>query len=372
MSSLFVMLAVAGASPLAAQTAGIQSLSIHGYLTQGYGFSSRDTVMGLTKEGTADYRRVALVARYAVTPSNAFVLQLGNRRLGDSPTMKFEEDLKVDMAFFEHHFASGTAVRVGKLALPTGIYNEIRYVGTLLPFYRAPYSVYGEATNMSETLNGVAASHRFNSGENWELSADLYAGGFQILEFAPVLPLTGPPIPVYTGAQLQSKNVLGGQFWLSTPVEGLRLGAGGRRMDVYGGIPSPVQSAGRVTADLSASADGHFEKWQFKLETDRATAKYFTVASKYGQIGVTPLRWLALNAQREYFAIHAGGIGTTPVDLVNVNVDDAVGMNFMIDTHTVFKLEQHRTNGFNVEQVFNPFGARPRGSYFIASISTSF
>jgi hypothetical protein len=364
-------LVVAVASPLAGQKVAAPTLSIHGYLTQGYGFSSRDTVMGLTPQGTADYRRAAIVARYSPAPQNAFVVQLGHRRLGDSPTMQFEDNLKVDMAFYEHRFAFGTSVRVGKSALPSGIFNEIRYVGTLLPFYRAPYSMYGEGTNTSETLNGVVASHRLRTGEPWELSTDLYAGGFDILSFHAVVPTSGPPIPTYQGEHLQSKNVFGGQFWLSTPIEGLRVGTGGRRMEVYGGAVTATGPRVRVTTDLSASIDGHFEKWQFKAEGDRARAADFVVQSKYVQVGVSPTSRVALNVQREYLDIHADLLPAKLL-LVNVNRDDAVGVNFMLDPRTVLKFEQHRTNGFNVEEVFNPFGPRIAGSYFLTSISTSF
>jgi hypothetical protein len=365
-------LAVAVASPLAGQKASDPTFSIHGYLTQGYGFTSRDTVMGLTPQGTADYRRAAIVARYAPTSANAFVVQLGHRRLGDSPTMQFEENLKVDMAFYDHRFADGTSVRVGKSALPSGIFNEIRYVGTLLPFYRAPYSVYGEQTNTSETLDGIVASHRLRAGEPWELSTDLYAGSFDLLTFQAVVPASGPPIPTYQGLIMQSKNVFGGQFWLSTPIDGLRVGTGGRRMDMYGGgAVSPTNPRTRVTADVSASIDGHFEKWQFKAEADRAKAYDFLAQSKYVQLGITPVSRVSLNVQREYFDIHASPLPATTL-LVNVNRDDAIGVNFMLDARTVLKVEQHRTNGFNIEQVFNPFGPRIQGSYFLTSISTSF
>ena len=114
-----------------------------------------------TPQGTADYRRAAIVARFAPNPTdNGLRRPVGNRRLGDSPTMQFEEDLKIDMAFYEHRFGDRTSIRVGKAALPIGIYNEARYVGALLPFYRAPFAMYGEGSFTSETINGLLLSHR--------------------------------------------------------------------------------------------------------------------------------------------------------------------------------------------------------------------
>src|SRR6185503_13358699 len=98
---------VAAIAPLAAQQPA--AFSIHGYLTQGYGFSSGGMVTGLTSAGTADYGRAAILASYTASPANRFVLQVAHRRLGDSPTMAFEEDgIKLDMAFYEHKFRDGT------------------------------------------------------------------------------------------------------------------------------------------------------------------------------------------------------------------------------------------------------------------------
>jgi hypothetical protein len=83
-SSLALILCWALAFDHAAAQSANGSLAVHGYLTQGYGFTSRDTVMRLTPEGTSDYRRAAVVARYGVTPKDYFVVQLAHRRLATS------------------------------------------------------------------------------------------------------------------------------------------------------------------------------------------------------------------------------------------------------------------------------------------------
>src|SRR5690349_24364370 len=111
----------------AAQETVVDRLSIHGYLTEAYGVAYGGRVLGLDADGTADYRRAAILARYSIAPTDAFVVQVAQRRLGDSPTMQFEQDLKLDMAFYQHRFANGTVVRVGKTVLPFGIFNETRY-----------------------------------------------------------------------------------------------------------------------------------------------------------------------------------------------------------------------------------------------------
>lgn len=58
--------------------------------------------------------------------------------------MAFEPDVKLDWAFYERKLGQDTSIRVGRIPQPMGLLNETRYVGTLLPFYRAPYNFYQE------------------------------------------------------------------------------------------------------------------------------------------------------------------------------------------------------------------------------------
>ncbi|MEP7343877.1 MAG: hypothetical protein ABI877_01360 [Gemmatimonadaceae bacterium] len=354
-------------SALFAQEKTADRVSIHGYLTQAFGMSGRDMVMGLTKDGTADYRRAAILARYSSTKNDNFVVQLGHRRLGDSPSMAFEDNIKVDMAFYEHRFADATRVRVGKVLMPFGIYNEIRYAGTLMPFYRAPISVYWEGTYTNETIDGVVASHQFRSGKPWEVSADVFAGTYSLLEFGTVM--TSPTTGGYTGGRLQAKNAAGGQLWLTTPVEGLRVGANVRRHSDIGGIYPRGDGVG--TTEWSASLDGNFEHWQFRTEGLRARSMGSQILSKYAQLSYRPIERVSLNVQNEISDI------TTPTPLgstVNIKMirDRAIGIGFFFNPMTAFKIEAHKTRGFNLEQTLNILGTPLPGSYFISSFSVSF
>jgi hypothetical protein len=362
-------LAALSAFPLSisAQAPAVSPVSIHGYLTQAYGITDRHQVAGMTKDGTADYRRAAVVARYAFSPKDNFVVQVGHRRLGDSPTMNFEDNVKVDMAFYERRFGTGSTVRVGKTLMPFGIYNEIRYAGTLLPFYRAPISVYWEGTYTNETIDGVAVSHRFRSGKAWELSADVFGGSYSLLEFWTIP--TSPTTAAYVGGRLQAKNAFGGQLWLATPIEGLRVGVNGRRhTDVGGIIP---RGKGAATQEWNASVDGTFEKWQFRAEGLRATSFGAKLVSRYAQAGFRPVDFLSLNAQAEFSDVNVAS-PTGGRHIIKMIRDNAVGINLFLGPMTVLKLEAHAMKGFNYEQVVNLMGTPLSNAYFISSFSVSF
>jgi hypothetical protein len=368
-----VALVVTLATALGAQQPLPSSISVHGYLTQAYGVSRNGLVTGLGKEGTADYRRAAILARFDASPDNRFVVQLAHRRLGDSPTMQFEENVKLDMAFFEQRFRQGTSVRIGKTVMPWGIYNEIRYAGTLQPFYRAPLSVYWEGTYTSETIDGLLASHRFRAGDAWELSTDVYGGSYNFLEFGTVQ--TSPTTaPVYMGARLQAKNVVGGQMWLATPIDGLRVGASARRHKDVGGVYP--RGDGFNSKEVTASVDGSFEKWMVRAEGNRTQTQGAAVVSRYVQLGFRPIPALSVNAQAEHMNIELTGLDMATTGHRDFTAkmlrDNAVSVNVYLTSFTVLKLEAHRTNGHNVEEPTNLFGPPRRGSYFISSFSVSF
>lgn len=115
---------------------GQTGLSVHGYLTQGFAISTDHQVHGISTEGTSDYRNLALQFRYDVDDQQNFIIQFSHERLGLSPIMQLEPDVELDWAYYEYKFNDIYSIKVGKIQMPFGIYNEFRDVGTLLPFYR--------------------------------------------------------------------------------------------------------------------------------------------------------------------------------------------------------------------------------------------
>lgn len=344
--------------------------SINGYLTQAFGIADRHQTMGLTRDGTADYRRAAILARYTATPNDHFVVQVAHRRLGDSQTMQFEQNVKLDMAFYERRFSTGTNVKVGKIAMPFGIYNEVRYAGTLTPFYRAPFVIYRDGVYASETIDGAGVSQVVSGGEPWELSLDAYGGSFEGLEFGPVYPPSSAP--VYTGAVLKSKNVLGGQLWLGTPLTGLRLGLAGRRQTDMGGIyERPGGAQGKI---WNASLDGNFDRWHLRAERAQMKTFGFEMIASYAQAGVRVLPWLAVNAQSELRDESLRFTPSSPWFDVEAGRDNALGLNLFFTPGTVLKLEGHAAKGygFMFEQITDSSAPPLTAAYFITSFSVSF
>ena len=311
-------------------------LSIHGYLSVAYGIAGETPYAGLPTDGTVDYDRAAILASYALAPSSHVVVQVAHRDLGVENQRDSEAPLLLDWAYFEQKFGDNTRLRVGQEAIPLGIYNEIRYVGTLLPFYRAPYGVYAEGGFTQETLQGAVFTQNIAPGDKFGLLVNVWAGQFSQLEQGTANTPTGTV--VFTKSA-EMHNVLGTFVWLRTPIDGLRAGAGIMHMTVQGGALEALLGPSDET-ETYASIDGTFDRFQIRSEGTyevRAGGK-IDVPDGYVQAGVRVLDPLTINAQLELQHLH---IAPGPYFHANVDLtrDLGLGVNYRLPLHTVLKLE---------------------------------
>ena len=151
-------------------------LTVHGSINIGYGKTDGLPYFGMTKDGTSEQRAVALQFGYKLGDKDRLVTQFLHRKFGRSPLNQVEPDFFPVWAFYEHKFDNGVGVKLGRTPLPRGIYNEVRFIGTLLPFYRTGSVVYGETL---ENLDGVVVSKTFNVGA-FKIESHAFGGGFDL------------------------------------------------------------------------------------------------------------------------------------------------------------------------------------------------
>jgi hypothetical protein len=337
-------------------------LRVHGYLTQGYAVSEGAQHYGMTEQGSTDFRYAALQFRYD-KKQDGFLLQLAGRRLGASPISNFESSVNVNWMFYEHRATDGTQLRVGRVPVPRGIYNEQRSIGVVLPFYRAPVIFYDEAAYFSETIDGVVISRAFNADRPWSLDAHLYAGGWSLLSYDQ----SGSS---YVLGRVRAENAIGTQIWLNTPREGLRFGVGAQRylwrsIDDQGALISKQD-----VYELNGSVDATFSRVMLRGETllqHYETDHYY---ANYVQAGYRLTSHLAVNAMGEYAYERDYVAGVYPLNF-DWHRSAGAGVNYYFSPALVLKLENHWDKGIQVEQPASPLDP-PRFHYFIASLSASF
>lgn len=361
--ALFAMLT--GAVPAIAGAQASEKLSIYGYLTQGYGQTDGAPIYGLTDKGTTDYRAMALQFRYAPSMNHTLVVQLGHRRLALSAVSAVEPDVALDWAFYQTRWA-GNTFKVGRIPMPRGLFNEVRQVGVLFPFFRASKAFYSEGV---ETIDGLSVSRAFSPGAGFTIDAAVYGGGYDLK--VEIVDNTGPNLITD-----RHRGAHGVHLGLATPITGLRFSA-----DI---VRSKNAASGGGLSIATASADYAHDRFFGRAEWElaKSTTAAGDDATDYGAwytqggIGLTEKLWF--NAQYEMNAITLHYLPTPePVKYDNIK-DLALGLSYRVSPKMVLKGEWHDFKGYQLDVATPPVDGMgqplPAGTtqYFILSLSTAF
>lgn len=369
-------------------------LQVHGHLSVAYAerrnadtsrLFAEEQLLGISDKGGFDHVLAALQIRYDARPGQTFVLQWSHRSLGDSVLDAETRDVELDWLFWKWQVSDNTHLKIGRFPTPAGIFNEIRDVGTLLPFFRPAFTFYREGGIFSETADGVGVWSYRPLGRGFSLESAAYVGLFDVYEQDQGFVSERDAI-----AQVAVPRALGGQLWLETPMEGLRLGAGAMVWDVDGKSQfNPVETRWK---SWYLSVDGSFERFTARAEYRRLelpvdVGLVFSdgealVDLYYWQLGWHPVPRLGIYVQSEYAdfeqrhpTIVGGGFR------YNNRRDDGVAVHFDLLRRLVLRGEYHeqRFDQVSVSPVATPdglaFAASTReyaSDYLILSFAVSF
>lgn len=351
-------------SQLTAQTAD-ERLSVHASLNAGYAKSTGLQVLGIPEEGTLDYRIMTLQFRYKLTDDDAFVVQLLNRRLGSSPLAGVLNDVTTQLAYWQHN-AGAVNVKVGRTPFPRGLMNELRYIGTVLPFFRVPFEISGDAF---DALDGVAVSGRRNLGNGFSVEG---TGHFGASENRSVR-ATATELTVRSS---RAHNMIGAQGYLDAP-GGVRLGLFANKYERR----TPTQSGFRNFVGYSAQADRNFftlrgEHFRESGESPGADLKSWYVqgiAKVHTRVHLAAEK--IQQKQRVFFTD-----ARLNTDIVSVN-EKAAAINVFGPVGSVVKLEHRWRKGYTYDAFIAPttlangaVSVNPARAtnYWIASVAFSF
>jgi hypothetical protein len=238
-------------------------LQIFGHLTQAYGESDLGSIQGTSESGSTDLRKIAIQFRWQKSDHETVVVQLSHERFGDDIFSPQDDEVEIDWAFYERRLGPDSMLKVGRLNVPLGIYNEIRDVGTLLPFFNLPISFYSGVLSSAETVDGISVARSFAPRSDWALESEFYLGGWDTFQQQVDLESRFGIVNL----EARAEDGTGIQLWLNTPAHGLRLGVGALTWLLDGAL-SPTGKRDRwKTFHLSIDATG--EKWMFRAERRR-------------------------------------------------------------------------------------------------------
>jgi len=331
---------------------------IHGFLSQAYAFSNGNQILGIPKQGTTDYNTAALQVRADMTTDDTFAIQLSHQRVGLSPVGKTLPEVAVEWLFYEHRFGN-SSLKVGRVKVPYGIYNEVRAVGTVLPLYRPARDFYGSGAFTTETVDGALVSHNFELGKSWSLSGDLYYGNWTLFDTFQ--------------NELRATKSIGTQFFLDTPLSGVRLGLGTLRFDASASRPvetTPATFWHEVHGSIQGTfgrVDGEVEYKKQKADLSSGKTTY-DMAVFYARIGVHLTDKWILHGQYEIFKVRLRDY--PQLGNFDYDQDHMLALAYKPRLDLAVKAEYHWNGGHSIEP--DVPASSVKTSYGILSVSASF
>lgn len=241
--------------------------SFFGSVSFGYGETDGIKYRGVDEDGSADLRNIALQVRSSLGKTDEIVVQLAHEKVGTSPTNDFRNDVELDWLFWAHTFSDGTRLRLGRVPLPIGFYNEVKDIGTALPFYRPSGNFYGEGTWTSDSVDGLALTRDLFEVNGWAVSGDLYYGEWERIE------TDGNTL---TFGEADISDALGFYTWLESPNSRFRLGLGANRFEAEGGVfLAPGATDDEKTRYLSLEAGSEALTFRFEMSRRTFTGGYW-------------------------------------------------------------------------------------------------
>ncbi|MBN1382385.1 MAG: hypothetical protein JXA41_11965 [Deltaproteobacteria bacterium] len=135
---MFFSFAAAGYALTADSLGGVE---IHGFVSQGYLKShSYNYLANDSKKGSFQFNEMGVNFSKQVTDNLRIGIQFFSRDLGDAANNK----ISLDWAYGDYHFKDWLGIRVGKIKIPFGLYNETRDMDMLRTCIVLPQGIYND------------------------------------------------------------------------------------------------------------------------------------------------------------------------------------------------------------------------------------
>jgi hypothetical protein len=344
-----VILAVAlAASPAKALQVGdpdsLLSIDIHGFVSQGFILTSSNNYLANdTTHGSFQYSELGLNFTKDLTDRLRLGLQFFAEDIG--PTGNYNATL--DWFYIDYRWKDWLGVRVGRVKIPFGLYNEQQDIDSARVPVLLPQSVYPLVnTNFLLAQTGGELYGYLRMGGAGGLDYHAYLGTI----FVPNI-TTAPGVSV---GSLNVPYVAGGRLMWELPVEGLRIGGSVQalRIDVTelaGGTSIPIQVPA-ILAVASAEYSAHdlllaaeYSRWWVQGLEDAKTIIQQAEDRAYVLAAYRETRWLQTGAYYSVLYPNAS-IWSLGPRLAGPNArqnDLAVTLRFDINAFWLVKAEGH-------------------------------
>ncbi|PCJ56091.1 MAG: hypothetical protein COA79_19920 [Planctomycetota bacterium] len=159
-------------------------IGINGFASQGYLRSTENNYLGKSKDGSFEFNEVGINFQKNLTENLRVGLQLFARDLGSQGN----DEVIIDWALLDYKWRSFLNVRVGKIKLPIGLYNEERDIDLLRTSILLPQSVYNEPQReVLSALEGMSLYGSFDMKKFGSIDYNILVGSISTNPEAPFI-----------------------------------------------------------------------------------------------------------------------------------------------------------------------------------------
>ena len=335
------------APPPPPKTFGLAPLQFHAFVSQGFIKSARNNYLAQSKRGSFELTEVGLNATQVLTHKLRAGIQLFARQVGHAGDYR----PRVDWFYLDYRFADWLGLRVGRVKMPFGLYNDVNDIDAARVPVLLPQAVYPILNrDILLALTGVELYGYVRLGPAGGLEYRLYGGTLF------VDPPVAPPGLTLTGFEVP--YVFGGRLLWEPPIDGLRVGGSVQalRFETNYAIPGamgmpPTPFALNIPFVLwlaSAEYTGHdlilaaeYGRWQADLQTTGAPSTHVENERFYGLAAYRITRWFTPGL---YYSSLLPDI-TKRSGADNYQRDLAMTLRFDVNPYWIVKVEGHLVRG---------------------------
>jgi len=349
-----VVAAIGSASFVRADDTDTDAVQVHAFVSQGWLKSTDNNFLAQSSRGSFEFFEAGLNFTKQIDDRLRVGLQLFAQDLGPLGDYK----AKVDWAYADYHYRDWLGLRIGRIKLPFGLYNDIADIDAAHPGALLPQSIY-PATNRNFLLAQTGFElygYRELGRRGGALDYRAYAGTIY-LDLG-----TQPPGSPLAIVDLTIPYIAGGRVMWETPVEGLRIGASVQTLRLETHLleladprrPSPV--AVNIPATLAvASAEytiddaifaAEFSRWRTSAETSNPMV--FPASPVTWDIRAYALMGYRLTPRLQpsvYYSIYYPDRQTKDMGAGTKQLDAAATLRVDISPNWILKLEGHWMRG---------------------------
>ena len=375
----------------AAVTVGARdNVQIGGFFSQGYVKSDQNNYPMTAKDGTDEFREMAVNATTTVGAHFRLGAQVFAQRFGPYG----DDKVLLDWAVADYNFSQAFGVRVGRVKLPKSLYSDVIDLDVVRPFVFLPSSLYSPILrDFSSSFDGAMVYGNLAVGQ----------GSFDYKVFygdIPMKPDQGAadffnqtsvfkfPAGV---TKLGMDYVTGSSLYYTTPIAGLRFGVSYmyfrhiQGAGTFAHAPVPITTIGDRYEYKTVSAEYITGSWTFAAEFQRNT-DVFRSLTPISPPMVTPSAvdgWYVSVARRLNRSFEVGTyysfqksptVASTLPKARRQSSDIAISLRYDVSDHLLFKIEGNYFDGqmgmINTPRMPNPLASRKDTTTFWSAKTT--